>query len=561
MILYFLDKSLTVIGTASTTLTGTLIVSSDTKTEDVDKGSSTLECDILFDPDDRLYAEELVAVGNTVMRYDPADISRENDPDAKAEQIVSSRRTIDGFHDVFTITETDVDVRNSTINFYAEDGGLSLLNDLAEPYSGNTKPYSYYVNQALTRTKFKLRDSVATKDLKSLSVEFKETENVLIRLQEIASTFEYEFSFGFDILGMEVVDQWVEFTKERGVDTKKVLATDREINNIQIKKSINNLATALYPTGTDGLNLVGYKYDDGEDFFVADQYLMSRKALAKWQRGDSGHIYRTFSYETNDQKQLLEEALKELKKRVEPEVEYTIDLAYLPSGVHVGDRINIVDDDGELYLSGRVLKLVTSIVNDKKTVTFGEWRVKTSGISEKVKELAEKFKTIADTRTFYTWFVYADDTNGTNMTYDPEGKSYMGIAANKLEPEPDDPTTLDPTEFNWSACENVIESVRDEISTLLRIESSRGTVFKNAHVETVLSVVIYHGKTRIVNSTELAKTFGSGSYLQWKWQRLDDSSFGIISASDPRIGNNGFTFTLTPKDVNTKVTFMCELIV
>ena len=233
----------------------------------------------------------------------------------------------------------------------------------------------------------------------------------------------------------------------------------------------------------------------------------------------------------------------------------------MPSGVHVGDRINIVDDDGELYLSGRVLKLVTSIVSDKKTVTFGEWRVKTSGISEKVKELAEKFKTIADTRTFYTWFVYADDTNGTNMTYDPEGKSYMGIAANKLEPEPEDPTTLDPSEFNWSACENVIESVRDEISTLLRIESSRGTVFKNAHVETVLSVVIYHGKTRIVNSTELAKTFGSGAYLQWKWQRLDDSSFGIVSASDPRIGNNGFTFTLTPKDVNTKVTFMCELIV
>ena len=360
---------------------------------------------------------------------------------------------------------------------------------------------------------------------------------------------------------MEVVDQWVEFTKERGVDTKKVLATDREINNIQIKKSINNLATALYPTGTDGLTLAGYKYDDGEDFFVADQYLMSRKALAKWQRGDSGHIYRTFSYETKDQKQLLEEALKELKKRVEPEVEYTIDLAYLPNGVHVGDRINIVDDDGELYLSGRVLKLVTSIVSDKKTVTFGEWRVKTSGISEKVKELAEKFKTIADTRTFYTWFVYADDTNGTNMTYDPEGKSYMGIAANKLEPEPEDPTTLDPTEFNWSACENVIESVRDEISTLLRIESSRGTVFKNAHVETVLSAVIYHGKTRIINSTELAKTFGSGAYLQWKWQRLDDSSFGIISASDPRIGDNGFTFTLTPKDVDTKVTFMCELII
>lgn len=561
MILYFLDKSLTVVGTASTDMTGTLIISSDSKIEDVDAGSSTLECDIVFSQDDRLFAEEIVAVGNTVMRYNPEDISRESDPDAKAEEIVSSRRTIDGFHDVFTIVETEVNVRDGSINFYAEDGGLTLLNDLADDCTGSNQLYSYYVNKALTRTQFKLRDSVATADLKSLSVEFKETENVLARLQEIASTFEYEFSFGFDILGMEIIDRWVEFTKERGIDTKKVIATDREINNIHIKKTITKLATALLATGKDGMTLAGYEYDDGEDFFVADQYLMSRKALAKWQRGDEGHIYRTFSYETSDKKQLLEEAIKELKKRVEPETEYTIDLAYLPDGVHVGDRINIVDDEGELYLSGRVLKLVTSIASDKKTVTFGEWKVKTSGISERIQELAAKFKTIADTRVFYTWFVYADDSNGTNMSYDPEGKLYMGIAANKLDPEPEDPTTLDPTEFNWSACENVIESVRDEVATLLTIESSRGTVFKNSNVNTVLSVVIYYGKSRIVNATQLAKAFGSDAYVQWKWQKLDDATFDIIPASDPRIGNGGFTFTISPEDVDTKVTFMCELIV
>ena len=106
-----------------------------------------------------------------------------------------------------------------------------------------------------------------------------------------------------------------------------------------------------------------------------------------------------------------------------------------------------------------------------------------------------------------------------------------------------------------------VDSLRNEITTLLRIESSRGTVFKNDQVATVLSVVIYHGTKRITDSASMKSTFGSSAYLQWKWQRLDDASFGIISSSDSRFGDNGFTFTLSPEDVDTKITFMCELIV
>lgn len=106
-----------------------------------------------------------------------------------------------------------------------------------------------------------------------------------------------------------------------------------------------------------------------------------------------------------------------------------------------------------------------------------------------------------------------------------------------------------------------VDSLRDEITTLLRIESSRGMVFKNDTVATVLSVVIYHGTQRITDSTTMKSVFGNSAYLQWKWQRLDDASFGVISSSDSRFGDNGFTFTLSPDDVDTKVTFMCELIV
>ena len=106
-----------------------------------------------------------------------------------------------------------------------------------------------------------------------------------------------------------------------------------------------------------------------------------------------------------------------------------------------------------------------------------------------------------------------------------------------------------------------VDNVRDEITTLLRIESSRGTVFKTDRVATVLSVVLYHGKQRITDSATMKQVFGDKAYLQWKWQRLDDESFGILSSSDSRFGDNGFTFTLSPDDVDTKVTFMCELMV
>lgn len=100
-----------------------------------------------------------------------------------------------------------------------------------------------------------------------------------------------------------------------------------------------------------------------------------------------------------------------------------------------------------------------------------------------------------------------------------------------------------------------------EDAVTLRIESSRGTVFKNDQVSTVLSVVIYQGSNRITNSAAMKSTFGNSAYLQWKWQRLDDETFGIISSGDSRFSDNGFKFTLSPDDVDTKVTFMCELIV
>lgn len=98
-----------------------------------------------------------------------------------------------------------------------------------------------------------------------------------------------------------------------------------------------------------------------------------------------------------------------------------------------------------------------------------------------------------------------------------------------------------------------------EDAVVLRIDSSRGTVFKNNTTSTVLSVVIYKGSELINNITDLHRVFGSGAYLQWYWQKLNDEDFGVILSTDEKISNDGFTLTISPDDVDTKVTFRCEL--
>ena len=105
-----------------------------------------------------------------------------------------------------------------------------------------------------------------------------------------------------------------------------------------------------------------------------------------------------------------------------------------------------------------------------------------------------------------------------------------------------------------------VEALKKEIPTVLRIESSRGTVFKNNQVSTVLSAVIYKGSKRITDISTLKSEYGDTAYLEWSWQRLNEESFETILSTDSRISNDGFSLTLSSEDVDTKVTFMCHLI-
>ena len=99
-----------------------------------------------------------------------------------------------------------------------------------------------------------------------------------------------------------------------------------------------------------------------------------------------------------------------------------------------------------------------------------------------------------------------------------------------------------------------------EDAVLLRIDSSRGNVFKNNQVSTVFTVNVIKAGETITNITRLRQVFGAGAYVQWYWKRMGEDEFHVIVSTDSMISDSGFTLTLTPDKVDTKVTFQCELI-
>ena len=92
------------------------------------------------------------------------------------------------------------------------------------------------------------------------------------------------------------------------------------------------------------------------------------------------------------------------------------------------------------------MKLESSVANDEYTATLGDYKAKSSGISDKMVELASQFEKLAKNRTFYTWVVFADTETGGGISLKSAGKTYMGIAYNQTTKQP---VLTDPSIYTW----------------------------------------------------------------------------------------------------------------
>ena len=100
-----------------------------------------------------------------------------------------------------------------------------------------------------------------------------------------------------------------------------------------------------------------------------------------------------------------------------------------------------------------------------------------------------------------------------------------------------------------------------EDATTLYVDSSRGYVFKNNLISTVLRVIITKGGERITDSARMREVYGQGARIEWRWQRVDDTGFGVISSGDSRLSDGGFALTVSPDDVDIKTVFTATLII
>lgn len=346
---------------------------------------------------------------------------------------------------------------------------------------------------------------------------------------------------------------WLRFSKdETGSEISYTPKSARYIGlyyGAERPASTNSVAYKWYDVSGDNdkITLVGYSYDKG-DIYVKDGTIYSRKAIEKWSRykiaeegsrtgADKGAIVRMISYNEGNPDELFNLALKDLQKYSEPVVDYEVTIKYLPENVFVGDRINIVDDAGELYVSARLLKLEQSMCNGTIKATFGDYVKKTSGINSDLQKLANQFSAYARSqRTYYTWTVYADDEEGTGITLNPENKAFMGLAMNRIAMSPD---LSDPSVYTWT-------KIRGEDAIRVAVSSQSGIIFKGTAISTTLTATVQRGATALT-SQEVSDL---GFVIKW---------YKVVNGTETHMSGYDGLYSITVTESGEKANYRVKL--
>lgn len=381
MIIYLADRHMNIVATCSNNLPKGLKFQNDLKAEDVESGVATFSVDILYDEEDAVKTAQYCESGNYVLVYDD-----------------------NGENGFYTIIEAENNRKEHSINIYAEDGGLDLLNEVVDAYTADgPHPIAFYIEKFSYDSGFEIGLNEVSDLNRTLSWSGQDT--CTARILSVANSFDAEIGFSFTVKNMTITHKYINIYKKRGNENVAQLRLNTDIDNIIVKSSISDLTTCLIPNGgtPEGsehpITLAGYSYDDGDIYINELGWVASRTALSKWSRYQwetygsyGGHIVKYYTYDTTSQSELCNRSISYLKKYYDIIYNYEVDIAILPDNVRIGDTINIIDENGELYLNARVLKLETSSCDKTATATLGDFLIKSGGISEKVKMIAEQFK-------------------------------------------------------------------------------------------------------------------------------------------------------------------------
>lgn len=376
MVVYFANRNFDILGQTTTELNATTnsgIISDDKKVQDLESGITTFDVEIPVTDENRDVYEAMAMPGNYIMRHHDTE------------------------DELYTIVDHESDT-DGKMNIYTEDAGLDLLNGVAlknpdGDWSSGAKTLTGFFTMYLKDTGFKIGLNEAANDTTTKQPNWSGESSIADRLKDIAHQFGYEIGFSYEIndSGFYINKMLVNIYKKRGKDTEIQLRLGKDVEKITTKRSVANLATSLLVVGGSTASgepqtLTGYTYSSPDnDFKVEMQYftdrqqthacLVSPNALNEYGKNINGeihHITKVFNSEHTNKAELAKVAAEELTKCCKPEENYDISLISMPTNLRLGDRLHVIDGATDTVVSSRVLKIETSITNDKTTATLGD---------------------------------------------------------------------------------------------------------------------------------------------------------------------------------------------
>lgn len=509
------------------------------------------------------------------------------------------------------IVNVDRDEVYTTVTAYGLS--LELTNEETGPYKATgAMSFEQYINAFNFEKPFVI--GVNEVSDKRITHEWEGTDTILARLFSLANVFDAELEFITELdrnysLKRIVMNIYREHdSKHQGLGNDKRgqgnIRYGKEITGISKKSDITELYTAIRPTGTDGLTLLNLdkkEYDDDGNLEYSSPKgtieILAPQARDRFPSTlmadiNGRYICKVWSYDTDNPETLYGQALAQLKKNCIPQVSYTVD-GYIDA--EIGDTFIIEDSEyaPTLYLEARITEQSISFTNrDNCKTTFDNFEELQSQINE---SLIDEMKLLINANKMYdasiitsNGSVFKNDTDSTVLTalirengvditesltvfwYKNgnkilEQKSVSVIATDFIEKAVYKFEAFKDEQIK-ATCEITIINVRDgkdgpkgDDAITLYIESSNGNTFKNSDIATILTVHIYVGAERIESAEQLEKRFGKNAYLQWHVKKFGEKEFSPIDIEDTRINDKGFIFTISPRDINKKAVFNCEL--
>lgn len=418
MICYFASRRMEILALASTQLKDGLHLIDDKKTEDIDSGQDVFSGRLCYGSGQRENAEAAAEVGNYILKKSDVD-------------------------EFYTIIESEFDPLHNEIYFYAEAAGLDLIGEICEPFEASAPmTLAQYASKWLYDTGFEVGVDESGGAVKTLKWE--DSETTTARILSTAEQFGCEVSFRYDIERLSIKHKYIDFHTRRGRDGGIVLRRGRDFEDIRIKKSIADIATALRVTGgtPDG---AGIRRDLDETFtwvkFSEYANGLDDEDSASMQDDSDGmqFIGTSPGHATDEESENPDDYAWGMIRKATGIYAVPSVKGYRESN-DIGGRARYTwvmfatDENGSMMSDQPTDRSYVGLALHKTSETKGALASQYTWYPmEYAKGCRDIYinpgtGAISEGNGLYTWMKFADDTDGTGMSNSPAGKAYIGLA-------------------------------------------------------------------------------------------------------------------------------------